>query len=94
MDQAFIYLPPLKALRTFEAAARHSSFKRAADELCVTQAAVSRQIRSLEQDMGLELFQRSHRRVDLTEAGLTLFTTVNRSFTKIAETSRKIQQDI
>lgn len=94
MDQTLSHLPPLKALRTFEAAARHSSFKLAADELCVTQAAVSRQIRSLEQDMGLELFQRSHRRVDLTEAGRTLFTTVNRSFANIAETSRRIQQGI
>jgi len=91
MEQKLTGLPPLNALRTFEAAARHCSFKLAADELCVTQAAVSRQIRQLEESMAVELFLRSHRRVDLTEPGRKLFLTVNRSLRDIAETSRDIQ---
>ena len=65
-------LPSLTALKAFEAAARHQSFTRAADELFVTQAAVSRQIRELEEALGRPLFHRLHRRVELTEAGATL----------------------
>lgn len=86
-----LFLPPLNALRTFEAAARLSSFKLAADELCVTQAAVSRQIRYLEEEMGIALFVRSHRRVDLTESGRKLYRTVHQSLCDIAETSREIR---
>jgi LysR family glycine cleavage system transcriptional activator len=48
-------LPPLNALRTFDAAARHRSFTRAAEELCVTQGAVSHQVKALETDLGLQL---------------------------------------
>lgn len=62
-------LPPLNALRVFEAAARHGSFARAADELCVTHVAVSRQIRLLEERLGVELFKRRHRGVTLTAKG-------------------------
>ena len=54
-------LPSLNALRAFEAAARHLSFTRAADELNVTQAAVSHQIKSLEEQIGLMLFLRRNR---------------------------------
>lgn len=93
MQQKLTNLPPLTALRTFEAAARHCSFKLAADELCVTQAAVSRQIRQLEERLGVHLFLRSHRRVDLTEQGRKLFQTVHRSLVDIAITSREIQSD-
>jgi len=60
-------LPPLNALRTFEAAARHLSFTRAAEELFVTQAAVSHQIRTLEEHLGVPLFRRLNRRLMLTE---------------------------
>jgi LysR family glycine cleavage system transcriptional activator len=62
-------LPSLKALRAFEAAARHLSFSRAADELGVTQGAVSRQIKALEEYLGVVLFRRLTRALDLTEAG-------------------------
>src|SRR5258708_6496062 len=61
-------LPPLNALRVFEAAARHLSFKEAANELNITQAAVSHQVKSLEEYLGVELFRRSGRGVQLTEA--------------------------
>ena len=62
-------LRPLKAVRTFEAAARHLSFTRAADELHVTQAAVSHQIKALEEWLGVTLFRRQTRGVLLTDAG-------------------------
>ena len=62
-------LPPLNALRAFEAAARHLSFTKAAEELFVTQAAVSHQIKTLEEWLGLKLFRRLNRRLLLTEEG-------------------------
>ncbi|MEM1344495.1 MAG: transcriptional regulator GcvA [Pseudomonadota bacterium] len=65
-------LPPLTALRAFEAAARHLSFAAAADELSVTPAALSFQIKSLEQHLGTPLFVRRNRAVELTEAGRAL----------------------
>lgn len=65
-------LPPLTALRAFDAAARHMSFARAAAELNVTPAALSFQIKSLEEHLGQPLFRRLNRAVDLTEAGRTL----------------------
>jgi LysR family glycine cleavage system transcriptional activator len=66
-------LPPLSALRAFEAAARHGSFKRGAEELAVTPTAISHQIRSLEEHIGLALFERRTRMVVLTAAGAELF---------------------
>lgn len=81
---------PLTALRSFEAAGRHLSFSRAAEELFVSQAAVSRQIRELEVQIGRPLFERLHRRVVLTEAGQDLlghliqaFDTIDRKLTDI-----------
>lgn len=65
-------LPPLTALRAFEAAARHMSFARAAAELNVTPAALSFQIKNLEEHLGAPLFRRLNRAVELTEAGRTL----------------------
>ncbi len=65
-------LPPLTALRAFDAAARHLSFAKAADELNVTPAALSFQIKSLEEHLGQALFRRLNRAVELTEAGKTL----------------------
>lgn len=62
-------LPPFAAVRAFEAAARHLSFTRAAEELCLTQSAVSHQVKSLEAFLGTELFQRRPRGVALTAAG-------------------------
>ncbi|MGA9436454.1 MAG: LysR family transcriptional regulator, partial [Roseobacter sp.] len=65
-------LPPLTALRAFDAAARHMSFAKAADELSVTPAALSFQIKSLEDHLGAPLFVRLNRAVELTDAGRTL----------------------
>ena len=65
-------LPPLDLIRGFEAAARHLSFTRAAEELHLTQSAVSRQVQALEQHIGQPLFQRRHRALLLTEAGQLL----------------------
>ncbi|WP_271948479.1 transcriptional regulator GcvA [Ruegeria faecimaris] len=66
------YLPPLTALRAFDAAARHMSFAKAAAELHVTPAALSFQIKSLEEHLGRPLFHRLNRAVELTETGRTL----------------------
>lgn len=66
-------LPPLTALRAFEAAARHLSFKHAAAELSLTPTAISHQVRLLEERLGVSLFVRGTRRVDLTPAGQGLF---------------------
>ncbi|WP_414450923.1 transcriptional regulator GcvA [Burkholderia sp. 22PA0099] len=62
-------LPPLNALRAFEAAARHQSFSRAADELFVTHGAISHQVRSLEEELGVPLFTRNGKRLALTDTG-------------------------
>jgi LysR family glycine cleavage system transcriptional activator len=62
-------LPSLNAIRIFEAAARHLNFSRAADDLSITQSAVSRQIKVLEQQLGVQLFQRSGPKLKLTRAG-------------------------
>ncbi|WP_274628741.1 LysR substrate-binding domain-containing protein [Arvimicrobium flavum] len=74
---------PLTALRSFEAAGRLSSFSRAAEELFVSQAAISRQIRALETLIDQQLFERLHRRVELTDAGRRLLDQLIRSFDDI-----------
>ncbi|MEH3039838.1 MAG: LysR family transcriptional regulator [Sphingomonas paucimobilis] len=71
---------PLNALRAFEASARHLSFTRAADELCVTQAAVSHQIKALEARLNVTLFRRSNRGLLLTDEGVALAPTLIDSF--------------
>ncbi|WP_170448521.1 transcriptional regulator GcvA [Ruegeria arenilitoris] len=73
-------LPPLTALRAFDAAARHMSFAKAADELNVTPAALSFQIKSLEEHLGQPLFRRLNRAVELTEAGRTLASGTEKGF--------------
>ncbi|QSQ17580.1 LysR substrate-binding domain-containing protein [Myxococcus landrumensis] len=73
-------LPPLSALRAFEAAARHLSFKKAADELAVTPTAISHQVRQLEAWLGLRLFERHVRRVVLTQEGRELFPSMREGF--------------
>lgn len=77
-------LPPLNALRTFEAAARHGSFVKAADELAVTPAAISQQIRLLEADLGVELFHRLPRGLALTEAAKAAMPELRRAFDHLA----------
>lgn len=79
-------LPPLNALRAFEAAARHLSFSQAAEELHVTQAAISHQVKQLETHLRLPLFRRSARGVKLTEAGQALLPVLREAFDAIAAT--------
>ncbi|WP_284944165.1 LysR substrate-binding domain-containing protein [Acidisoma cladoniae] len=80
---------PLTALRSFESAGRLLSFTEAAEELFVTQAAVSRQIRELEDSLGTRLFHRHHRRVSLTETGARLLGRLTESFDAIDEALRE-----
>lgn len=84
-------LPPLAALRAFEAAARLMSFKRAAAELAVTPTAISHQIRQLEDGLGVALFQRRTRQVVLTEAGRALHPDLVRAFDLMGDAVAKVQ---
>lgn len=77
-------LPPLEQFHTFEAVARHRSFTLAADELCLTQSAVSRQIKTLEDALGLRLFHRLHRAIELTAEGQRLVEAVTRGLGEIS----------
>ncbi|PQO24146.1 XRE family transcriptional regulator [Rhodobacteraceae bacterium WD3A24] len=82
-------IPSLNQLRAFEAAARHLSFKDAAAELCVTQSAVSHQIRALEEDLGQPLFRRGVREVRLTDRAAPLAAALSEAFAKVgAEADR------
>ncbi|PLT19192.1 MULTISPECIES: LysR substrate-binding domain-containing protein [Ralstonia] len=78
-------LPPLSALRAFEATARHLSMKRAADELSVTPTAISHQIRRLEDALGVALFERQVRALRLSEAGERLYPVLNTGFDAFAQ---------
>ncbi|MEK0083333.1 transcriptional regulator GcvA [Benzoatithermus flavus] len=77
-------LPPLHALRVFEAAARHGSFAKAADELAVTPAAVSQQIRQLEADLGVALFRRLPRGLVVSEAARRALPELEKAFAHLA----------
>ncbi|MBB5515173.1 LysR family glycine cleavage system transcriptional activator [Rubricella aquisinus] len=85
-------LPPLTALRAFEAAARHLSFQNAADELAVTPAALSYQIKNLEAHLGAPLFTRLNRAVALTEAGKTLLPGTSDGFEQLRAAWRATQR--
>src|SRR5215469_8960295 len=85
-------LPPLNALRSFEAAARHESFTRAAEELCVTQGAVSHQVKALEAELGLKLFNRERQRLILTDGGRDYLTVVRDAFDRIAVGTERLVQ--
>jgi LysR family glycine cleavage system transcriptional activator len=84
-------LPPLNALRTFEAAARHLSFTKAASELFVTQAAVSHQIRTLEDHLGARLFRRMNRALMLTDEGQVLLPAVRDAFDRLSAGVRRVE---
>jgi len=86
-------LPSLNALRAFEAAARHSSFTRAALELGVTHGAVSRQVQALEAWLGKKLFRRFNRRVVLTDAGAAYRTEIGGAFDRIAAATARFAED-
>ena len=77
-------LPSLNALKAFEAAARHESFTRAAEELHVTQGAVSHQVKALEADLGFKLFNRERQRLVITDAGREYLNVVRDAFDRIA----------
>jgi len=85
-------LPPLNALRVFEAAARHLSFKEAAAELHITQAAVSHQIKSLEEYLGVDLFRRAGRGVQLTEAAKACLPKLREGFEALATAVEMIRE--
>src|SRR5690606_3196793 len=85
-------LPPLNALRVFEAAARHLSFTKAAEELNVTQAAISHQVKLLEEVLGLTLFRRLNRRLVLTEAGQAYLPPLREAFDQMAAATKRITQ--
>ncbi|MBW4710580.1 transcriptional regulator GcvA [Roseobacter sp. YSTF-M11] len=85
-------LPPLTALRAFDAAARHMSFAKAADELSVTPAALSFQIKSLEEHLGAPLFRRLNRAVELTEAGAALAPGAAEGFQTLGNAWRATQR--
>lgn len=86
-------LPPLNTLRIFDVAARTLSFVKAAEELHVTHGAVSRQIRQLEEALGVELFQRRNRAVFLTDAGLALQAATSAAFAQLITAIGKLQSD-
>ena len=85
------HLPPLSALRAFEAAARHMSFSRAADELHVTPAAISHQIHALEQDLGIRLFHRMNRSIELTASARVLLPGLSEAFAGIQSSVRRLR---
>ena len=85
-------LPPLKALRAFEAVARHSNVSRAADELSVSPSAISHLLRRLQQSLGVELVRRSGRSIVLTDAGLQLGVDLERIFSSLHEAADAVRQ--
>lgn len=85
-------LPPLGAMRAFEAAARHLSFTRAASELCVTQAAISHQVRQLEQWLGRELFVRRGHALELTHKGRAYLDELSLAFDRMAAATEQVRE--
>jgi LysR family transcriptional regulator, glycine cleavage system transcriptional activator len=86
-------LPPIASLRAFEAAARHMNFTRAAEELAITQAAVSYQIRLLEERLGTQLFVREPRRLLLTETGAELAIPLRDAFDRLRATFESFHEE-
>ncbi|UGQ46446.1 transcriptional regulator GcvA [Massilia endophytica] len=85
-------MPNLSALRAFEAAARHQNFSRAAEELHLTHGAISHQVRGLEQELGLALFERKGRQVRVTEEGARFAATLARALGEIASAAEALRQ--
>ena len=86
-------LPSLDLLKGFEAAARHLSFTRAAEELFLTQSALSRQMQTLEEQLGLPLFERRHRQLLLTDAGQLLHATAKTVLAELTQAVAAIRRD-
>src|SRR5215217_3049020 len=85
-------LPPLNSLKAFEAAARHESFTRAAEELCVTQGAVSHQVKALETELGTKLFTRERQRLVITEQGREYLAVLRDALDRIALGTERLRQ--
>ena len=85
-------LPPLRALRVFEAAARHQNYTRAAAELNLTHGAVSHQIQGLQDDLGLRLFERDGRQMRLTESGRQLADDVRIALDALATSVQQVRE--
>src|SRR5712672_1628507 len=85
-------LPPLNALRAFEAAARSESFTRAAEELCVTQGAVSHQVKALEAELGIKLFNRERQRLVITAAGREYLDVMRDAFDRMSAGTERLLQ--
>lgn len=83
-------LPVLNTLRAFEAAARHGSFTRAAEELCVTQGAVSHQVKTLEEELGVKLFNREYQRLVITQAGREYLVEIRDALDRIAIATQRL----
>ena len=90
-DQTLTKMPSLRAVKSFVAAAKYQSFTRAAEALCVTQAAISRQIRELEADLGVELFIRSGRTVKLSAEGSVFYDAAQLSFINISQAAERLR---
>ncbi len=86
-------LPPMNSLRSFEAVSRHGSVSKAAEELCVSQGAVSQQLRNLEDFFGKELFHRSANSFTLTEEGETFAVVVQQSLAQVAAAAANIVRE-
>lgn len=93
MQNRLVSLPPLDALRGFVAAARRLSITAAAADLCLTQSAVSRQIQTLEERLGVALFQRANRSITLTEAGTQLFNLASPWFEQLAQLTESLSAE-
>jgi LysR family transcriptional regulator, glycine cleavage system transcriptional activator len=85
-------LPSLNALKAFEATARHESFTKAADELCVTQGAVSQQVKGLEGELGVRLFRRERQRLVITDAGRSYLDVVRDAFDRLGMGTERLLQ--
>src|SRR3954462_7899276 len=85
-------LLPLNALRAFEAIARHLSFARAAEELHVTPAALSHQIRGLEEEMGVALFHRRTRAIELTDGGKLIYPGIHAGLESLRNAVAQIER--
>src|SRR5215470_7243159 len=83
-------LPHLNALKAFEAAARHESFTRAAQELCLTQGAISQQVKALEADLKIRLFNRDRQSIELSAAGREYLLVVRDAFDTIAAGTERL----
>ncbi len=85
------YLPTLNAVRAFEAAGRHESFSGAAQELNVTHAAISRHVRGLEKQLGVQLFKKVARGVELTESGKAYLVKITSALDQVSEASEALR---